>query len=71
MNRKKNGKYKVGDVVAFHFGSQEVQALVIEDRGRLGVKGRRLYRIRLERDPEPIEFEMPEDDLKAVNLSKT
>jgi hypothetical protein len=44
------------------YGPQRVQADIIEDRGPLGVKGRRLYGVRLEFG-EPSEFEMPEDEL--------
>jgi hypothetical protein len=42
-------------------------AQIVEDRGPLGVKGRRLYRVRL--DPEQGEtssFEVPEEELEAA-----
>ena len=59
---------KVGSRVTLDFGGREVEGVVIEDRGRLGVGGRRLLRVRLEaRDvAEPIELELPESKLKAA-----
>ncbi len=59
--------FRVGDWVAFHYGAKSVSAKVIEDRGRLGVHGRRLYRVQL--DPElgaESAFEMPEDELEIA-----
>jgi len=53
--------------VAFHYGAKKVSAKIVEDRGRLGVHGRRLYRVQL--DPELGEesaFEMPEDELETA-----
>jgi hypothetical protein len=45
---------------------------VVEDRGPLGVGRRRLYRVRLDQDPdEPVFFEMPEEHLEpAPSLDK-
>lgn len=59
---------RVGSKVRLVFGVHEVTATVIEDRGNLGVGGRRLLRIRLDipDTSEPIELEMPADELKAV-----
>jgi hypothetical protein len=62
------GRFKVGDWVSFQFGTRSVVAQVIEARGPIGVNGRRLYRIRLDREfTEPDMFEMPEDDLQAAS----
>jgi hypothetical protein len=65
--KKQATRYRVGDWVTFFFGPQKVKARVIEDRGPLGVGGRRIYRVSLAFDSaEPMEFEMPEDDLKPT-----
>ncbi len=68
---KTNGKtsrplFKKGDLVSFLFGTGAVTGLVVEDRGCLGVGGRRLYGIRFEINPgEQTYIEMPEEDLTA------
>ncbi len=43
-------------------------ATVIEDRGPLGVEGRRLLRVRMEVEgaDEPLEFEVPATDVGAA-----
>jgi hypothetical protein len=50
------------------FGGHEVHATVLEDRGPVGAKGRRMLRIRLDVGvtSEPIEFEIPADDVKVA-----
>jgi hypothetical protein len=68
---KANGKanppqFKKGDRVSFLFGTGPVTGEVIEDRGCLGVGGRRLYGIRFEINPgDPAYIEMPEEELTA------
>jgi hypothetical protein len=73
---KNNGKasrppaFKKGDVVSFLFGSGSARGQVVEDRGCLGVGGRRLYGIRFEINPgEPAYIEMPEEDLTSATPS--
>lgn len=41
---------------------------VVEDRGPIGVGGRRLFRVRVQLDPkgEPIYYEAPLDELRLV-----
>ncbi|REJ86347.1 MAG: hypothetical protein DWQ34_03885 [Planctomycetota bacterium] len=57
-------KFHVNDKVAFTFGMRRVKGFVVEDRGPLGVGGRRIYRVRLDMDPfDSMYFELPEDDL--------
>lgn len=64
-------RFRVGEVVAFPYGVHGAQALVREQRGPLGVNGRHIYRIRmLSGLDEPIEFEMPEDELSPLALSR-
>src|SRR5712691_9051233 len=56
--------FKVGDRVSFPFGSGEVSGVIVEDRGCLGVGGRRLYGIKFELNPdEEAYIEMPEEEL--------
>ena len=62
-------RFKVGDWVTFLMGYRNVVVQIIEDRGPIGVKGRRLYRIERhfdDGDREPDRFEMPEEDLTAA-----
>jgi hypothetical protein len=66
--RKKRGRFKLGDWVRFPYGAADVFAQVIEERGPIGVKGRHLYRIQIDRDAEePDAFELAEDDLQAAS----
>jgi hypothetical protein len=61
-------RFRVGDWVSFPYGSRQESAQIIEDRGLLGVHGRRLYRVRLGIDQEdPTTFEMPEENLEAAD----
>lgn len=55
----------VGSRVSFVFGLAPVTGTVIEDRGDLGVGGRRLLRVRFEIEGagEPFETEMPAEEL--------
>ena len=65
--RRLPSPFRRGDWVSFHYGPRRVLAQVIEDRGRLGVNRRRLYRVRLDQSGgEPVSFEIPEDDLEPV-----
>jgi hypothetical protein len=56
--------FRKGDLVSFVFGTGPVTGQVIEDRGCLGVGGRRLYGIKFEISPgDPRYIEMPEAEL--------
>jgi len=60
-------RFRVGDWVSMLYGPGRAMAQVIEDRGRLGINGRRLYRIHLNRTSEDsTAFVVPEDDLEAA-----
>lgn len=63
-------EFKVGDKVAFVFGGRRVRGRIVEDRGALGLEGRRLYRVRLDMDPyDPMFFVLPEDDIEITHES--
>jgi hypothetical protein len=60
-------RFQVGDWVVFPFGIRRVLAEIIEDRGPIGHRGRRLYRVRIDRsEPEPTMTEVPEEDLEMA-----
>jgi hypothetical protein len=47
---KSPGPFRVGDRVRIPFGSEFVEARVVEDRGNLGVGGKRVYGVRFRVD---------------------
>ena len=71
MAKKANGKanrplFKKGDRVSFLFGTGRATGEVVEDRGCLGIGGRRLYGIKFEINPgDQAYIEMPEEELTA------
>jgi hypothetical protein len=69
--RRQAPRFKVGDWISFQYGSRRVWAQIIEDRGPIGVNGRRLYRIRLgEEASESVAFEVAEDDLSPAQADR-
>ena len=61
------GKFRVGDRVRILHGFRGVIADIIEDRGRIGVRGRRLYRVKFRLDEwDEHTSELPEESLEAV-----
>jgi len=59
-------RLKVGSRVRLMLGGREVVAVVVEDRGPLGVGGKRLLRVRL--DPAPEEIEPVEFEVRAADV---
>jgi hypothetical protein len=58
------GKFTVGQKVKFRFGTDIVDGVVEEDRGPLGVGGRRLYRIAFQLEyADPMAVELAEDEI--------
>lgn len=59
---------KVGDAVTARYGMYTVRGTVIEDRGNVGMGGRRMFRIHVDvgGDAEPLDFEIPADDISSV-----
>lgn len=68
MAKRASGKFAVGSDVAFAFGGRRVVAKVIEDRGHLGVGGRRLLRVRVDGSggADPIVLEIPAEQVTTV-----
>ena len=63
-------RFRKGDRVKFHFVNRPVQGIVKEDRGPIGIKGRRLYLIEFPIEsttPVFAEIELPAERLTAVN----
>ena len=64
--KEKPPLYKVGDLVSFPFGDGQMTGKIVEDRGCLGIGGRRLYGIRFEFYPGNERYvEAPEEELTA------
>lgn len=60
--------FHIGDWVKFDYGPKKVSARIVEDRGPLGVQGRRLYRVQLdEKLGDASTFEIPENELDATS----
>ena len=56
--------FTVGSRVLVHYGTSDRAAIVIEDRGPIGVGGRRLLRILMDEDEDP--FEVPAEELEPL-----
>lgn len=66
--RRRPAKFRVGDQIRFDMGASLWDAVIIEDRGKLGVGGRRIWRVRTTSDSPGAKFEteVPEDELIRV-----
>jgi hypothetical protein len=60
--------FAIGQRVVLHIGRNDLPAIVVEDRGNLGVDGSRIYRVAVQydEDAEPSEFEVPASALAAA-----
>jgi hypothetical protein len=65
---KNPGPFREGDRVKFPFGTAVVEGTVVEDRGNLGVGGKRLYGVSFLADDvsPPIYTEMEAETLTLV-----
>jgi hypothetical protein len=64
---KHPGPFKVGDRVRYVRAGGPVEGVIVEDRGPLGVGGRRIYALRVRRDEwNEVITEQPEDELQLV-----
>ena len=61
-------KFREGDRVRFQLGTRWVAGLVTEDRGAIGMGGRRLYTVEFRSDAAaaPSHVELPADDLRPM-----
>lgn len=58
-------RFEHGNRVRFQLGNRRVTGEVVRDRGEVGMRGRRLYDVRVPHDPfESQEFLLSEDDLE-------
>jgi hypothetical protein len=59
--------FHVGDRVRVDFGRRKLSGVIVEDRGTIGVKGRRLFQVDIPMDPfEPMSVELPEDEMELI-----
>ncbi len=64
----KPAKFKPGDHIRFEYAVEVVDGLIIEDRGPIGVGGRRLYGITFNKNPGQDSYiEMPEEEIMAAD----
>ncbi len=65
---KNPGPFREGDRVSFPYGSGSVVGKIIEDRGNIGYRGRRLYRVQVPQQdvPEDFETEVPAEYMTLV-----
>ena len=60
-------QFHPGDLVRFQYGMRTIQGVVKEDRGPIGVKGRRLYLVEFKTEPTcNSEIELPAEQLESV-----
>ena len=65
--RKHPGPFKIGDRVAHQILGRRREGIIVEDRGNLGVGGRRIYAVRVRPDEgNEIVTEIPVDELQLV-----
>lgn len=68
-NSSDTAEFHVGDRVSFRLTLERVEGTIIEDRGPIGMGGRRLYGVEVEYEPHHYHayFEMPAVDLELVS----
>ena len=59
-------KFHIGDKVRLSFGNRTVTGTVVEDRGRIGVGGRQLFRIVVKTGDGERALELPAEKLRAA-----
>ena len=64
---RKKSSFRVGDRVRLGYGPRKFTGEIVEDRGAIGVGGRRLFAVSVPDDPfDDTVTEVPEDELEAV-----
>ncbi len=67
---RNSSSFHVGDRVKIDFGQQKLTGVIVEDRGPIGVRGRRLFRVEIPMEPdEPLMVELPENEMEVAPLS--
>ena len=66
VKTKKPRNPKAGDRALLPFGNKRVVAHVVEVRGPIGVRHRRLYVVRIGKKGEENSFEVPGDQLTLI-----
>ena len=60
-------QFHKGDRVRFRYGTRWLQGVIIEVRGPIGVRGRRLYLVEFRPDSDSTsQVELPPDELESV-----
>lgn len=63
-------KFRVGDRVQIAFGRGKATGTIVEDRGTLGARGRRLFQVQIPMDPfDPTMVELSEEEMEPVAAS--
>ena len=65
-SQKKQSYFRIGDKVRLNFGNRTVTGTVVEDRGRIGVGGRQLFRIVVKMGDGERALELPAEKLRAA-----
>ena len=61
-------QFQKGDRVKFRLGTRMVRGTIKEDRGPIGIKGRRLYLVEFPAEPPaPAQIELPAEEMQVVN----
>lgn len=59
---------QIGDRVKIDFGRRQLTGAVVEDRGAIGVQGRRIFVVSVPMDPmDPMLVELPEDEFEPLS----
>ena len=65
---RENTVFHVGNTVRFKFGPNRASGVIKEDRGPIGIGGRRLYLIQFSLEPGfPFLIELPASELELVD----
>ncbi len=62
-------KFKVGDLVLFNYILTPVRGKIVEDRGNIGIGGRRLYRVVGKTGSVVRVLELPDEELQKFDAS--
>jgi hypothetical protein len=68
IRQKTTGKFRVGDRVRTLHWFPELVCEITEDRGNIGLRGRRLYGVKVRIDDwNEMSSELPEEDLRLAD----